>query len=107
MIWAEKKEKFMKKLKKIPKFKNEKQERKFWLKNNSVDFFDWQKAQKNSEFPNLKPSTKTISLRLSELMLNDLKMIANQKDIPYQSFIKVILSERITNERLKNKKVKV
>jgi len=89
----------MKKLKKIPKFKSEKQEREFWRKNNSADFIDWQKAEKNPEFPNLKPSTKTISLRLSESMLNNLKMIANEKDIPYQSFIKVILNEKIIEKK--------
>lgn len=96
----------MKKLKKIPKFKSEKQEREFWRKNNSADFVDWQKARRNPELPNLKPSTKTISLRLSEPMLNSLKMIANQKDIPYQSFIKIVLSERIIKERTEDKKVK-
>ena len=88
----------MKKLKKIPNFKNEKEERDFWQKNDSVNYVDWSKAKKNVEFPNLKPSTKTISLRLSESMLNNLKVIANENDVPYQSFIKVILSERLKEE---------
>jgi len=56
----------VKKIKKIPKFKNEKQEADFWQKNDSADFIDWSKAERNVELPNLKPSTKTISLRLSE-----------------------------------------
>ena len=92
-------EKYMKRLKKIPKFKSKKQEIDFWQKNNSVDFIDWSKAKKNVEFPNLKPSTKTISLRLSESMLNNLKMVSNKKDVPYQSFIKIILAERLKKEQ--------
>ncbi len=88
----------MKKIKRIPKFKNEKQEADFWQKNDSADFINWSKAKKNIKFPNLKPSTKTISLRLSESMLNNLKIVANQKDIPYQSFIKVIIDERLKAE---------
>ncbi len=88
----------MKKNKRIPKFKNEKQEADFWQKNDSADFINWSKAKKNIKFPNLKPSTKTISLRLSESMLNNLKIVANQKDIPYQSFIKVIIDERLKAE---------
>lgn len=87
----------MKKLKNIPKFKSEREEREFWLKNESSEFIDWQKA-KPITFPNLKPSTKTISLRLPESMLDDLKSLANKRDVPYQSFIKVILKERIDRE---------
>jgi predicted DNA binding CopG/RHH family protein len=87
----------MKKLKNIPKFKSEVEERDFWLKNESSEFINWQKA-KPVTFPNLKPSTKTISLRLPESMLNDLKSLANKRDVPYQSFIKVILKERIDRE---------
>ncbi len=89
----------MKKIKKIPKFKNEKQEAEFWQKNDSADFIDWSKAERNVELPNLKPSTKTISLRLSESMLNNLKIVANKKDVPYQSFIKVIIDERLKAEQ--------
>ncbi|MCZ7602950.1 MAG: BrnA antitoxin family protein [Melioribacteraceae bacterium] len=87
----------MKKLKNIPKFKSEVEERDFWLKNESSEFINWQKA-KPVTFPNLKPSTKTISLRLPESMLDDLKSLANKRDVPYQSFIKVILKERIDRE---------
>lgn len=87
----------MKKLKKIPKFKSEEEEREFWSKNNSTDYFDWKQSKKVS-FPNLKPSTKTISLRLPEFLLNDIKLIANKRDVPYQSLIKIILKERIDRE---------
>jgi len=87
----------MKKLKNIPKFKNEEEERNFWAKNDSSDFIDWKKSKLTS-FPKLKPSTKTISLRLPEFLLNDIKVIANKRDVPYQSLIKIILKERIDNE---------
>lgn len=87
----------MKKLKKIPKFRSESEERKFWINNDTADYFDWAKAKKLS-FPNLKPSVRSISLRLPEAMLNDLKVIANKKDIPYQSLIKIFISEKIKDE---------
>ena len=87
----------MKKLKNIPKFKNEAEEREFWSKNDSTEFIDWNKSKLVS-FPNLKPSTKTISLRLPEFLLNDIKIIANKRDVPYQSLIKIILKERIDYE---------
>ena len=87
----------MKKLKKIPKFKSEEEERKFWATADSTDYIDWKKSKKSS-FPNLKPSTKTISLRLPESMLDELKLIANKRDVPYQSLIKILLKERIDQE---------
>lgn len=87
----------MKKLKKIPKFKNEDEERKFWSKSDSTDYIDWENSKKGT-FPNLKPSTKTISLRLPESMLDELKLIANKRDVPYQSLIKIMLKERIDRE---------
>lgn len=87
----------MKKLKKIPKFKNKEEERKFWANSDSTDYIDWGKSKK-STFPNLKPSTKTISLRLPESMLDELKLIANKRDVPYQSLIKILLKERIDKE---------
>ncbi len=83
--------------KKIPKFVNEDQEREFWSNQDSGEYIDWGKSQRAS-FPNLKPSTKTISIRLPESMLDDLKMLANKKDIPYQSLLKVFLAERIKEE---------
>jgi len=87
----------MKKLKNIPKFKSNEEEREFWSKNDSTDFINWNKS-KSVSFPNLKPSTKTISLRLPEFLLNDIKIIANKRDVPYQSLIKIILKERIDYE---------
>lgn len=83
--------------KKIPKFDNEDQERDFWASHNSTEYVDWEKA-KRMKFPYLKPSTKTISIRLPESMLDDLKMLANKRDVPYQSLLKVFLAERIKEE---------
>ena len=85
-------------LKKIPKFRNENEERKFWATHDSTEHIDWSKGFTNPVFPNLKPSTKMISLRLPLNMLYRLKEISNKKDIPYQSYIKVILDERIRQE---------
>jgi predicted DNA binding CopG/RHH family protein len=87
----------MKRLKKIPKFSSEEQERKFWVKEDSVNYIDWKNAKKTS-FPNLKPSTKTISLRLPESLFDDLKTLANKRDVPYQSLIKIILKDKIDRE---------
>lgn len=87
----------MKKLKTIPKFKTEDEERKFWLKADSTDYIDWTKAKRVS-FPKLKPSTKTISIRLPEHLIEGLKALANKRDVPYQSLIKIILNERIDKE---------
>ena len=89
----------MKNLKPIPQFKNEDQERNFWAKNDSSEYIDWSKADK-AIFPNLKPSTKTISIRMSESLLSRIKAEANRQDVPYQSFIKVMLDREI-NEREK------
>lgn len=76
--------------KKIPHFRNEQEERDFWLSNDSTEYLDWAKAQR-AAFPNLRPSTKTISLRLPESLLNQLKVTAHRQDIPYQSLIKILL----------------
>ena len=83
--------------KKIPKFKSEAAERHFWETHDTTDYIDWSKA-KRVIFPNLKPSSKTISLRLPESLLNDLKILANQRDVPYQSFIKMMLAEKVKQE---------
>jgi predicted DNA binding CopG/RHH family protein len=88
-------------MKEIPKFKSEVEERQFWTEHDSTEFVDWSKA-KRGVFPNLKPSTKTISLRLPESMLEELKLLANRNDVPYQSLMKVFLSERIESERQKH-----
>ena len=87
----------MSKNKKIPKFKNEDEEREFWAKADSSKYIDWKKAEKVT-FSKLKPSTKTISLRLPEFILNEIKMIANKRDVPYQSLIKIFLKDRIDQE---------
>ena len=91
----------MKKLKKIPKFKTEDKEREFWSKADSTNYVDWTKAKRIS-FPKLKPSTKTISIRLPEHLIEGLKTLANKRDVPYQSLIKIILNERI-DEELRNR----
>ncbi|OGY87430.1 MAG: hypothetical protein A2233_00755 [Candidatus Kerfeldbacteria bacterium RIFOXYA2_FULL_38_24] len=79
-----------KRQKKVPKFKNEQAEGVFWQKHDSAPFLDWSKA-KNTTFPDLQPSTKTISLRLPENLLYSLKVEAHKHDVPYQSLIKIIL----------------
>lgn len=86
------------KIKKIPKFKNEDEERDFWANHSVVDYFDMSKAIVNPKFPNLKFSSKSISLRLNESMLDNLKILANQRDVPYQSYIKMVLADRIKQE---------
>ena len=88
----------MKKNKKnIPEFKNEKEEREFWLKADSSEYIDWNKA-KPVIMPKLKPSTETISIRLPEHLLYELKLLANKNDVPYQSLIKIYLQEKIKEE---------
>jgi predicted DNA binding CopG/RHH family protein len=84
----------MTKLKKIPKFKSPTEEKQFWEKHDSADFIDWKKA-KHIAFPNLKPSVKTISLRLPEHLLNAIKIMANQEDVPYQSLMKILLAQGV------------
>lgn len=84
----------MRKLKKIPEFKNEAEERAFWESHDSSEYVDWDKA-KPASFPNLKPSTKTISLRLPQGLLDRIKIEANKRDMPYQSLIKAWLSENV------------
>jgi uncharacterized DUF497 family protein len=84
--------------KKIPVFKTEKQERKFWSNADSALCVDWKKGR-NVKFPNLKPTTRTISLRLPESMLAQLKVLANKRDVPYQSLMKIFLAERLAEEK--------
>lgn len=87
----------MKKLKQIPIFKNEDAERNFWDTHDLTDYFDTSKAEEVI-FPNLKPSTETISLRLPQFLLAEIKQLANKKDVPYQSLMKVFLSEKVSQE---------
>jgi predicted DNA binding CopG/RHH family protein len=86
-----------KSLQPIPKFSSEDEEREFWATHDSVDYVDWNRA-KPATFSRLKPSTQTISLRLPEALLENLKMLANKRDIPYQSLLKVFLAERVEQE---------
>lgn len=86
-----------KKLKHIPDFKTEDNERAFWSGHDSTEYLDWEKAEA-SAFPNLKPSMRKISLRLPESMLNEIQMLANRMDISYQALIKIFLKERISQE---------
>ena len=81
----------------IPEFKNEDEERAFWATHDSSEYVDWSKA-KRAVFPNLKPITRAISLRLPASMLDELRQMANQRDVPYQSLIKVFLRERMNQE---------
>ena len=81
----------------IPKFKSESKERSFWAAHDSTEFIDWKKA-KRVILPNLKPSVKTISVRLPEMMLEELKLLANKRDIPYQSLLKIFHAERLKDE---------
>jgi predicted DNA binding CopG/RHH family protein len=81
----------------MPTFKNEDAERAFWANHDSADYVDWSKA-KRAVFPNLKPSTRTISLRLPESIIAALKVLANKRDVPYQSLLKVFLAEKIADE---------
>ena len=83
-----------KKLKPIPRFANERKEREFWETHDSTEYVDWSKAKK-TRFPNLKPSTVAISLRLPISLLEEIKIAANKRDVPYQSLIKLWLSEKV------------
>ena len=83
--------------KKTPKFTSEAKEQDFWADHDSTDFVDWN-AAKQVQFPNLKPSLRTISVRLPESMLDSLKLLANKRDVPYQSLLKIFLAERIAQE---------
>jgi predicted DNA binding CopG/RHH family protein len=87
----------MKQFKHIPEFKNEDEEREFWTTHDSTDYVDWSKAQK-VVFPNLKSSTESISLRLPSSLLARIKQLANKKDVPYQSLMKIFLSDKVDQE---------
>ncbi len=84
-------------LKPIPKFASEADERRFWETHDSADYVDWSQAAVVS-LPNLKPSTETISLRLPAPLLSDLKALANKRDVPYQSLLKVFVADRVAEE---------
>ena len=83
--------------KQIPVFKSEAEERQFWQTHDSTDYLDWSKAEAVL-MPKLRPTTRSISIRLPEAMVEELKLLANKRDVPYQSLLKVFLSERIEAE---------
>ena len=84
-------------MKNLPKFKSDQEEQEFWASNDSIDFLDWDDAEPTL-FPKLKPTTKTISIRLSQVMLAELRSLANKRDVPYQSLIKMFLQDKINQE---------
>lgn len=90
----------------VPEFKSEAEEFEFWSSTgpgaDSTKFLDWSQA-KRSRFPMLKPTLRTISVRLPVAMIEDLKILANQRDVPYQSLLKVFLAERLEAERRQSK----
>jgi predicted DNA binding CopG/RHH family protein len=88
----------MKRLKKIPKFASEDEERKFWAEHDTTEYFDYSKARK-AAFPNLRQTTRTISIRLPESLLTNIKVIANEADVPYQSMMKVLLAQKVAELR--------
>lgn len=92
----------MKKFKKIPKFKNEDEERDFWATADTSEYFDWSKPEQII-FPNLKRSTESISLRLPQNLLARIKEMANAKDVPYQSLMKIFLSEKVEEQLRKSR----
>lgn len=85
-------------LKRIPQFRTEAEERQFWATHDTTDYVDWS-AARPVVFPNLRPSTETISLRLPAPLLADLKALANERDVPYQSLLKVLLAEQVRREQ--------
>ncbi len=84
-------------MKKIPKFKSEEKEREFWARHDSTQFIDWRRG-KRVVMPELRPSSRTISLRLPMPMLERLKVLANKRDIPYQSLLKMFVADRLKAE---------
>jgi predicted DNA binding CopG/RHH family protein len=81
----------------VPKFRTEHAEREFWASHDSTDYIDWRKA-KRATLPNLKPSSQTISIRIPKPMLDRLKLLANKRDVPYQSLLKIFVAERLKAE---------
>ncbi len=84
-------------LKKTPEFESEEQEREFWSKHDSSEYVDWSRAERVT-LASLEPSTKTISVRLPASLLEELKLLANKRDVPYQSLLKLYLAERVKKE---------
>ena len=82
---------------KIPKFRTEEEERNFWSSHDSTEYIDWSKA-KEITLSNLKPSVRSISIRLPEMMIEELKLLAHKRDIPYQSLMKIYISEKVEED---------
>lgn len=82
----------------VPKFRSEDEEREFWAVNDSTEFIEWESARPKA-LPNLRPSLRTISIRLPLAMIEDLKVLANKRDVPYQSLMKIFLADRLDQER--------
>ena len=82
----------------IPQFENEDEEREFWATHDSTEYVDWSKAEKNPILSRLRPSTRTVSIRLPESLIAELKTLANKRDVPYQSLVKIFLYEKIKEE---------
>lgn len=93
----------MKRLKKIPKFATEDEERKFWGEHDTTGYFDYSKAVKVT-FPNLKQTSRTISIRMPESLLANIRVIANQADVPYQSMMKMLLTQKVSEVRRGSKR---
>lgn len=88
----------------LPRFASEDQERRFWAEHDTADYFDWSKAARPT-MPNLRPSTAAISIRLPVPLLEELKALANERDVPYQSLMKVFLAEQVARQRRRKRKV--
>jgi len=88
----------------LPRFADEDQERRFWAKHDTADYFDWRKAVR-PVLPDLRPSTAAISIRLPVPLLEELKALANERDVPYQSLMKVFLAEQVARQRRRKGKV--
>lgn len=82
----------------LPRFSSEDEEREFWATHDSTEYVDWSRAERNPTFPQLKPSTRTVSIRLPESLIAALKTLANKKDVPYQSLVKMFLAEKVKEE---------
>jgi predicted DNA binding CopG/RHH family protein len=82
---------------KLPKFESEDQERKFWASHDSTEYLNWRQGQR-VKLPNLRPTTRVISIRLPELMIEKLKILAKKRDMPYQSLLKMYVAEKLEEE---------
>lgn len=82
----------------IPQFSSEDEEREFWATHDSTDYVDWSRAVRDPVFSRLKPSTRTVSIRLPESLIAELKALANKRDVPYQSLMKIFLAEKVKEE---------